>query len=169
MDQQPSSVQGRARRAPLHSGETRPGDTAAVQGPFGRFSYLLHPDASDLLFLCGGIGITPFLNMARNLRVNKRDDLEIDFYYATKSAGEMIFKDELVAISTECPNLRIIPYSSDQMGFLNADAVAKISGDLRDTDIFVCGPPPMMNSLAAQFAKAQIPKNLVHMEAFKLL
>ena len=30
--------------------ETRPGDTAAVHGPFGRFSHVLHPQERDLVF-----------------------------------------------------------------------------------------------------------------------
>ncbi|MDC1205402.1 FAD-binding oxidoreductase [Candidatus Pacebacteria bacterium] len=144
------------------------GAVAKLEGPFGSFSYLKAHNKKQV-WIAGGIGITPFLNMARNLKVNKRDDLEIDFYYATKTSDEMIFMDELKAVVTEYPNLRLIPFASEEYGFLSADIVTQVSGELHATDIFVCGPPPMMHSLTAQFALAKIPKRLVHTEEFKLL
>lgn len=49
-------------------GETKPGDTAVVYGPFGRFSYVLHPEERVLVFIAGGIGITPIMGMLRHMR-----------------------------------------------------------------------------------------------------
>ena len=48
-------------------GETRPGDQAHIEGPFGRFSLLNYP-AESLLFIAGGVGITPIISMLRYLR-----------------------------------------------------------------------------------------------------
>lgn len=144
------------------------GAVAKIEGPFGSFSYLKAKNKKQI-WIAGGIGITPFLNMARNLKVNKRTDLQIDFYYATRTADEMIFRNELQAISDENPNLRLIPFISEERGFLNAEAIINLSGNLTEKDIFVCGPPPMMHSLATQFALARVPKRLVHTEEFKLL
>ena len=64
-------------------GETRPGDTATVHGPFGRFSYLLHPEETDLVFVAGGIGITPLMSMLRHMR-DTDSSLPVTLIYANR-------------------------------------------------------------------------------------
>lgn len=44
-------------------GETAPGDRAALMAPYGRFSYLLHPQGKRMVLIAGGIGVTPLLSM----------------------------------------------------------------------------------------------------------
>lgn len=144
------------------------GSTAYLEGPFGSFSYL-KAEHNKQIWIAGGIGITPFLNMARNLAVNQRPDLRIDFYYTTRTEAEMVFKPELDAIAAACPGFRFIPYVSERFGFLTAQVVKDMSGDLQATDIFVCGPPPMMQGLKTQFLAANVPRRLIHTEEFKLL
>jgi predicted ferric reductase len=144
------------------------GAIARVEGPFGHFSYL-NAHQSKQIWVGGGVGVTPFLSFLRTLRVNNRDDLWVDFYYATKSADQMIFRPEIEQIVQQCPNVRLIPHASDDSGFLSADIIEAQSKNIQNAEIFVCGPPPMMRSLAAQFSNANVPKHLVHMEAFKLL
>lgn len=144
------------------------GSTARIEGPFGRFSYL-HGLNKSQIWIAGGIGITPFLNMARNLRVNTQADYGIDFYYSTRTAAEMIFLPELKEIALQYPRLRIIPFSSDEKGFLTMGAVRTLSGDLRDKDIYVCGPPPMMHGIVAGCKQMGVPTKYIHCEEFKLL
>ncbi len=144
------------------------GSIAKIEGPFGSFSYLRSMYKKQI-WIAGGIGVTPFLSMLRNMKVNNRKDLNIDFYYATKTANEMVFRDEIQQISENNPNIRLIPYISDEKGYLNVGAIKELSGDITDTDIFICGPPPMMYSLTNQFEIEKIPKNLIHIESFKLL
>jgi predicted ferric reductase len=144
------------------------GATAKIEGPFGSFTYLRGSNLSQI-WIAGGIGITPFLNMARNLRVNTHTGHLVDFYYSAKTKEEMVFLEELQCISAEYPNLHIIPFNADEKGFLNMDVVQKLSGELLGKDIFVCGPPPMMRGILAQCRMKGIPRNLVHSEEFKLL
>lgn len=144
------------------------GATASIEGPFGTFNYL-HGYNRSQIWIAGGIGITPFLSMARNLKVNTHTGHVIDFYYSTKTKEEMIFLAELEEISRVYPSLRIIPFNGDEKGFLTMDVVGTISGDLHGKDVYVCGPPPMMKSLRMQCAQKGIPDRLVHSEEFKLL
>jgi predicted ferric reductase len=144
------------------------GTVAKIEGPFGEFSYLRGKNLSQI-WIAGGIGITPFLNMARNLSKNMHTGHQIDFYYSAKTKEEMVFLAELEAISALYPKFRVFPYNADVMGFLTMDAVEKMSGTLVGKDIYVCGPPPMMNGIIAQCRAKNVPKSLIHSEQFKLL
>jgi predicted ferric reductase len=100
------------------------GATAKIEGPFGSFSYLNARNLSQI-WIAGGIGITPFLNMARTLQANAHTGHHIDFYYSAKTKNEMIFLEELERISATHPGLRVIPFDTDSNGYLTMDTVAK--------------------------------------------
>ncbi|NIV91312.1 oxidoreductase, partial [candidate division KSB1 bacterium] len=48
--------------------ETIEDDRATLHGPFGRFSYVLHPEQRQIVFIAGGIGVTPLMSMLRHMR-----------------------------------------------------------------------------------------------------
>jgi predicted ferric reductase len=146
----------------------RVGARAKIEGPFGHFSYA-HARHNSQVWVAGGIGITPFLNMMRSLTVLPHSPYIIDFYYAVKSRAELIFLPELTAIASKVPGLRIIPHISDEQGFLTADVIHRESKTLADKDIFVCGPPLMMHSIIGGLGERGVPASLVHAEEFKLL
>jgi predicted ferric reductase len=78
-------------------GETKVGDTAIVHGPFGRFSHVLHPDEKTLVFIAGGIGVTPMMSMLRYMRDTK-SNISVVLLFGNRREEEIIFKDELKAI-----------------------------------------------------------------------
>jgi predicted ferric reductase len=112
------------------------------------------------VWIGGGIGITPFISMAR--AVSKDGDYDVDLYYCTADAAEAYFHDELAE------HVNVIPVREDEEGFLTADKIAAISGPLGDddTDYLLCGPPPMLHNLRAQLEAAGVPPGRVHAEDF---
>ncbi|MBD3163202.1 MAG: oxidoreductase, partial [Candidatus Latescibacteria bacterium] len=78
-------------------GETRPGDRASVHAPFGRFSYTLHPGEDDLVFVAGGIGITPLMSMLRHMR-DRGDPRKVLLLYGSPDEESIVFRDELEEI-----------------------------------------------------------------------
>lgn len=136
---------------------------ARVEGPFGRFSYRLHP-SEGYIWIAGGIGITPFLSMARQL---KKGGPGIDLYYSVKKKEEAVFLKEMMEISRRCPNLKVLPHYSDTGGFLNAEIIRSGSG-LEGREIFICGPPPMMLALRKRLMGLGVPKGKIHFEEFNL-
>lgn len=137
---------------------------ARVEGPYGGF---WHNGAAlpRQVWIAGGIGITPFLSMARSIDASEH---AIDLYYATEDADTAVFLDELYAIADRQPTLRVIPVRADALGFLSADDVRAASGDLTDQHIFICGPPAMIDALSGQFAELGVPRDRVHYEEFRL-
>ncbi|MCK9275415.1 MAG: ferric reductase-like transmembrane domain-containing protein, partial [Syntrophales bacterium] len=89
-------------------GETRKGDKAAVHGAFGRFSYALHPEERDLVFIAGGIGITPLMSMLRHMR-DTRDTRSVLLLYANSDRDHIVFMQELDQIEKNGrPSLKIV-------------------------------------------------------------
>lgn len=140
------------------------GTTAWIEGPYGYFQYERY--SSQQVWVAGGIGITPFLSMARSL---KSPDYAIDCYYCLREESEAVYLEDFAKISGLYPNFKLYPVYSSTQGRLTAQTIAKSSGDLRDADIFLCGPPPMMISLKRQFRAMGIPRERIHSEEFALL
>lgn len=88
--------------------ETRAGDRAAVHGAFGRFSYALHPEERDLVFIAGGIGITPLISMLRHMR-DTRDDRSVLLFYANPAEDRIVLRRELEEIENgRHPMLKLV-------------------------------------------------------------
>lgn len=145
--------------------ELKPGMRAIIEGPFGRTSYIYYPRKSQI-WIAGGIGITPFLGMARSLRPD--DGYKVDLYYSAIDRSEAAFLDELEQIAARNPNIRLISWFSKEKSFLTAEAIVKESGGVLGKEIFLCGPPPMMKALKEQFGKWKVPVANIHSEEFSI-
>jgi predicted ferric reductase len=140
------------------------GVIAEIEGAYGKFTYTNYKNKNQI-WVAGGIGITPFLSMAKDL---PRTDYNIDLYYSVRTASELIDWRMLNEIAVlKKPYFKIYPFVADQQtGFLSADYIEQHSGSLADKDIFICGPPPMMTALRKQFKDKSVPGTSIHTEEF---
>lgn len=92
--------------------------SARLEGPYGRFSYRLVTNPNQI-WIAGGIGVTPFLSMARSL--DAKDQLRIDLYYCTEGSNQAHFLDELFEISDHHPNFRVVPIRKVSLGHLTVE------------------------------------------------
>lgn len=139
------------------------GDKVSVEGPFGSFSYK-KASSKKQVWLAGGIGITPFLSMAGDLKVG--DGYSVDFFYCTKNQREEVFLGEMLGVASKNKNFRVFSWCSEEKGHVNARAISDLAGGLQDKDIFLCGPPILMVSLSEQFGKMGINRDKIHWENF---
>lgn len=140
------------------------GTVAQIEGPFGRF-YNTNTNR-DQVWIAGGVGITPFLSMAKSINGSSE---KIDLLYISKNPGEIVCLDGLCEISKEKGNFKVIPYYTEMQGRISAEAVERLAGGLSDKIIYLCGPALMMKSLKTQFAKLNIPKENIRLEEFSFL
>jgi predicted ferric reductase len=142
----------------------KPGAVAEIEGAYGRFSFQNYPNPNQL-WIAGGIGITPFLSMARAL---KSPGPQVDLYYSVKSESEFVHQDTLAAIVPSGDNFRSIPWVSEKQGLLTAQKIAEVSDGITGKEVFICGPPPMMKALVQQFKALGVPRRRIHTEEFRL-
>lgn len=154
----------------------QPGDLIAVQAPFGRFSYALHPKERNLVFIAGGIGITPFMSMLRHMR-ESATDRDVLLLYANNTEKDIAFRSELDAIALQTPPRLLIihvlsrageAWRGEQGHIDRAMIEKKITGDLGSRTFYLCGPPPMMTAIIATLFDLGIPSHRIRSERFAL-
>lgn len=138
------------------------GTIAKIEGPFGKFSYDM-TDKKKQIWIAGGIGVTPFLSMAKSIQ--KENGYEVDLYYCVRNEKEAVYLEELLALKND--NFKIIPFYSDQDGFINANIIKEKSG-LVEKSIFICSPVPMIQALKKQFKNNGIALSSIYSEEFSL-
>lgn len=135
---------------------------AVVEGAYGSFSHLNAGDRQ--IWLAGGIGVTPFLSMARSL--STEEGPEIDFYYCVEHENEAHFLGELRAIADRREDFRVVVVPRDTDGFLTAERLEEEFGDLSGAHTLICGPPAMIRSLRSQLIERGVPSAQIHSEEF---
>jgi predicted ferric reductase len=156
-------------------GRVRPGDRATVHGPFGRFSYTLHPDEGDLVFVAGGVGITPLISMLRHMR-DLRESRRVLLVYASRSAADVLFADELKAMRAGgFPLLEVVHVLADaptswvgETGKLDADRLVRLCRGVEDKAFYLCCPPPMTAALMRGLRRMGVRPRRIHMDYFSL-
>lgn len=158
-------------------GRTKAGDTAAVHGAFGRFSYLLHPLERELVFIAGGIGITPFMSMLRHMQ-DVRDSRSVRLLYANDKENRIVFHKALTDIaSSGYPRLKIIHVLrqppagwNGESGLLDQEKIERLCGShVRHGVFYICGPAPMREVAVASLKNLGVPDRRIRIEIFSFL
>lgn len=139
-----------------------PGVEVLLEGPFGKFSYK-NSIFKKQIWIAGGIGITPFLSMAKSIK--KDEGYYIDLYYCVNEEKEAVNLNELKSLS-ERNGINIIPFFSKEKGRINASLIKEKSKTLEGKSIFLCAPPVMINSLKTDFIKNGVKKGRLFSEEF---
>jgi len=155
---------------------TNPGDRVRVQGPFGRFSHLLHSDETDLVFIAGGIGITPYVSMLRHMR-DTQSDLWVLLLYGNRTQKDIVFREEMEAMARlSTPRLEVVHVLSNanpawvgERGYIDRECILRHCGEeISQKAFYVCGPPPMMDMVSRALRSLGAPAARLHTERFSL-
>ncbi|MBR0898919.1 MOSC domain-containing protein [Bradyrhizobium tropiciagri] len=147
------------------------GGHVLISGPFGRFH--LAEDASPLVLVSAGIGITPMTAILRALAESGDVERKVDVLHSARGPDDLALWDELRRLADGLPNVRCRLYLSRAESPAPPDAHAgRIGAEafdgmaLEDTEIFICGPQPFMNDIQvfAQGAGARVAA--IHSERF---
>ncbi|MDP3997925.1 MAG: ferric reductase-like transmembrane domain-containing protein [Candidatus Andersenbacteria bacterium] len=146
--------------------QVRPGTLVRVQGPYGRF-WPRNVDAKRQVWIAGGIGITPFISMAKQMRYGGEKAPVVDLFYATRNKDDAIALTD--ALAGTSGSLRVFNWFSDTYGRITVARIREIlSEDLPGKSFFLCGPLPMMASLRRQLREVGVAAKDIYSEEFEL-
>jgi ferredoxin-NADP reductase len=130
------------------------GDTVVFEGPRNAFYVGMAED--DVLFVIGGIGVTPILPM---MRMAQERAINWRAIYAGRSREYMPLLDEVVSVAPD----RVTVWADDEHGRF-AGVGDLLWGAGPKTAVYVCGPAPMLEAVRA--ARAEYAGAPLHYERF---
>jgi predicted ferric reductase len=156
-------------------GRIKPGDLAEVHGPLGRFSYVLHPDNDELVFVAAGVGITPLMSMLRYMR-DRREARRVLLVYANRGAADIVFRGELESMEAGgFPILKTIHVLSrppgdwvGRAGRLDAASLESLCGGFTGKAFYICCPPAMASELIRGLRNSGVGPGRIHADYFGL-
>src|SRR5271167_2905810 len=130
------------------------GDTVLFEGP--RNAFYLGTTEHDVLFVIGGIGVTPILPM---IRAGQQRGINWRAIYAGRSREYLPLLDEVVSVAPD----RVTVWADDEHGgFATVDDL--LAGVGPTTAVYVCGPSEMLEAVRrARHEHASAP---MHYERF---
>ena len=140
--------------------------------PSGNFIYnpLFHGE--DLVFLAGGSGVTPFMSMIREV-AGRGLSRRIHLIYGSQNPDDVIFVAELKAITEKHQNISCSLVMSNPpngyrglTGFITAELMKKILGDVSAKTFYLCGPDAMYAFCLKELEKLGIPKRKIRTEVY---
>ncbi|HEY8261463.1 MAG TPA: 2Fe-2S iron-sulfur cluster binding domain-containing protein [Methylosinus sp.] len=146
------------------------GQRVALRGPAGSFS--LHKSDRARFFVAGGTGLSPVLSMIRQLKKESASQPTTLFFGVTNH-DELFYVDELKALQDAMPSLDVkvaVVNAAEGNGVAKGTVIDLMRAELAKSgekpDIYLCGPPGMIEAAFAAAATAGVPKEQVYLEKF---
>lgn len=150
------------------------GTAVRIDGPNGEM--VLHEDPGRAaVFLAGGIGITPFLSMARHA-AHARLPHRVRLFYSNRRPEDAAFLAELRELERANPNYRLVatmaepeksgePWSGET-GFIRREMLERHLPELMGPIYYFAGPPAMTAAMQKMLAEIGIGEQAMRYEEF---
>jgi predicted ferric reductase len=126
-----------------------------IDGPYGIFTAPAFENDAPVVFLAGGIGITPFIQPMKDLKQERT------LFYSARTYDSMAFKDELLDICAATTRAKkskakvIFAITNESVakehceeGRITADMLKKhLSMPLVEHQFYICGPKPFIKAM----------------------
>lgn len=146
----------------------REGDVLEVAPPAGRF---VLPESGvgggrSLLLFGGGSGITPLLSLVKSALARGGAE-RLRLVYANRDAGSVIFRAALDGLARAHPGrLEVVHHLDAERGFLDAAGAAAFLEGFEEAEVYLCGPPPFMETVEGTLRARGVPEARIHVERF---
>ena len=150
------------------------GTTVRIDGPNGEM--VLHDDpARPAVFLAGGIGITPFLSMARDA-AHHRLPHRLHLFYSNRRQEDAAFLAELQRTEQANKNYRLIATMTEpqksahpwpgETGFIRREMLERHLPDLASPVYYFAGPPAMTMAMQKMLEAIGVSEQAMRYEEF---
>jgi predicted ferric reductase len=140
------------------------GTRVFVEGPYGAFRAGQATKARVVL-IGGGIGVTP----VRALLDEFKDSVQIDFIYRASREEDLALKGELDQIAAQSGGFTRVHYmvGSRREHPMDAAHLLSVVPTVRQSDIYICGPKPLVTAVVDAARELGMSADRVHHEEFE--
>ncbi len=160
------------------------GTLLRIEGPIGQFIY--SPSVAPLLLIAGGTGFAPMKSLLRHVLEVEKTTRPVHFYWGARTAID-VYEHALVRDWTRGhPNLRFVPVLSEpgaqlpedeaagadgaaaswRRGWVHQVAAAGLGDELARCDVYVAGPPALVEAVRAGFSMHGVDPERLHFDSF---
>jgi ferredoxin-NADP reductase len=152
---------------PLHKSVTnellllKTNDELILHEVFGAISY-----KGEGVFIAGGAGVTPFISIFRHLQ-SKKEIGDNKLIFANKTKADIILEQEFKKLLGK-NFINILSYEKE-IGYAHGQITEDflkphINNDIKN--VYLCGPPPMMEAVEKQLVNLKVDKKHIVKEEF---
>ena len=141
----------------------KPGTRVFVEGPYGAFT-AGRSTQPHVVLVGGGVGITP----VRALMDEFQGGVQMDLLYRASREEDLVLRDELDYLAFNSGGSIRIHYlvGSRKDHPMDARSLNRLVPQFADSDIYICGPEPLVSAVRKAAEDSGVPKNRFHDEAF---
>jgi nitric oxide dioxygenase len=148
-------------------------DVVDISAPAGNFILPENAD-SPVMFLSGGVGLTPFISMLSDL-VNNKHQQPITWIHGCRSKEVHAFKDELDGLNKKSANFSQHTFYENaatedlengiQQGYMDLNQLKTVQHH-ENTQYYLCGPSGFIKKQHQDLVAAGVDKEAIHFEEF---
>ena len=120
--------------------------------------------------MAGGTGLAPFLSMLEVLALGG-ETRPITLIYGVTRDQDLVLVEALEAFAARLPNLTLVTCVADpqtahpRQGYVTQHMVSDVLNG-GDVDVYLCGPPPMVDAVRQYFKQMGVTPASFHYEKF---
>ncbi len=152
------------------------GDRVDLTGPYGSFTL---KDAHVLPVVCigGGAGMAPILSLLKHLN-ETGSTRPVRFYYGARTPDDVFYVDLITTLGEKLRDFEFtvclsesMPEDPTSLGFRAeagnvTDVVARHEEALAKAEVYLCGPPPMVDAALVFLDQQGVPADQVFYDSF---
>jgi predicted ferric reductase len=146
-------------------GTVRAGTRVVVEGPYGGFTTAARR-RPRVAMIAGGVGITPVRALLEEMPGGPG---EIAVIYRVARDDDVILRSELDALAARREaELHYVIGDHREGDPLSAERLRALVPDITERDVYLCGPPAMIDAIRVRLREAGVPRRQIVTERFEL-
>lgn len=125
-------------------------------------NFTLDDPSMDHVFIAGGIGVTPFRSILKQLNYEKKP-INVTLLYSNRDQN-IVYKEELEELAGTNPNFKIHYIFSP--AHIDETKIRELIPDLQKPIFYVSGPEPMVDALGEMLKKMGVADNHLKQDWF---
>ncbi len=143
-----------------------------IEGPHGNF-FLRNNSERPILLIAGGTGFAPIKSIVEQV-IEENTNKPIHIYWGTRAKQDLYYDTLAKNWACKYPHINYIPVLSEpkiddnwqgRIGFVHK-AVTEDFADLSAYDVYMAGPPAMINAAKEAFASKGLPNEQLYFDSF---